>query len=241
MTKLILQATKILIALITALLIFSCNSFNGIKGNGTVTIETRETSKFEGVKAKTGLNVTLEQGPNFLVEVEADENLQEHIFAEVKDGILSVYSDVNIYSAEAKKVTIQAPHFNTIHASSGASIHSASTIIASDLDVDTSSGSSINISVKAKNLNCESSSGSSLTLKGEAEKAYLDSSSGSSMHLKDLAVNYVTAESSSGSSIETDVLEKLSGKASSGSSIHTVSTPKEVEKVESSGGSVSID
>lgn len=242
MTKLILQITKIIIALVLVLFVSSCSNFmtNSINGDGNVVTETRNTPDFKGIKAQSGLTVVLEQGDSKIVEVEADENLHNHIFTEVENGILKIYSDVNIFKCDAKKVYVQAPSFSSIHASSGASVEGTSIISSPDLDIDSSSGSLIDLEIDTKNLNCESSSGSTITLKGNASNLSADSSSGSSINLNDLQANNVIAESSSGSSIHIMAKDKLEARASSGSSITCENTPKELQKEESSGGSVSI-
>lgn len=239
MIKLIIQITKIIITAILGLLMFSCGNFNSISGNGNVITTERNVPNFTSVEAKTGLEVIVEQSNVTEVKVEADDNLQEHIFAEVENGILKVYCDANIYKSDARKVYVKSPVFNGITSSSGASVESLNTIKSKNLVIESSSGSEITLKVDTQKLFCDSSSGSNIEISGIATNVETDSNSGSTIDLSELVAQNVEANSSSGSSTTVHATEKLSADASSGSSIEYRETPKEISKNESSGGSVS--
>lgn len=239
MIKLIVQITKLIIATLVALLVVSCGNFNSISGDGNVTTTKRKVESFTALKAKNGLEVYLKQGNTTYVEVEADANLQDHIFTVVENGTLTVYSDANIFKSEAKKVYIEVPNLNTISASSGVSLESANELAFNDVKIDASSGSSIELKIKSQSIVCESSSGSQITLMGSAENVSTDSSSGSTIDLSQLIANNVDADASSGSSTTVNAKSRLKAEASSGSSIDYVSNPTEISVNESSGGSIS--
>src|SRR5690606_14862712 len=86
-----------------------------------------------------------------------------------------------------------------ISASSGSEIKSMNTITSSSLDIKSSSGSEIDITIQAENAYCTSSSGSTINLKGKALKLQTQSSSGSDIDAEDLLANEINATSSSGS------------------------------------------
>ena len=77
-----------------------------ITGNHNVVRETRSTNSFTGVKVSAGIDIYLTQGNKISVVVEADENLQQYILTEVRDGVLSIYSEYNIRGARSKKVYV---------------------------------------------------------------------------------------------------------------------------------------
>lgn len=239
MIKLIVQITKLIIATLVALLVVSCGNFNSISGDGNVTTTKRKVDSFTAIKAKNGLEVHLKQGNTTYVEVEADANLQDHIFTVVENGTLEVYSDTNIYKSIAKKVFIEVPNLNSISASSGVSIESENELAFNDLKIDASSGSNVKLNIKSQALTCDGSSGSLIQLLGSADNVSTNSSSGSSINLSELIANNVDADASSGSSTTVNASKKLKAEASSGSSINYVSNPTEVSVNESSGGSIS--
>ncbi len=244
MVKFVVFCTKVIAATIAATLFSSCHTGfdlgNGIDGNGNVTTEKRNVEgNFSKVDVSRGLNVTLEQADNYFVEVEADQNLQEHITTRVENGTLTITTDGNIDEATAKNIRVKLPSLTSLEATSGSSVSTKNTFNGTEIEVKTSSGSEANLSLEFDAVSCESSSGSSLTVKGKALKLTTDSSSGSEIDAHGLLVNEVVSESTSGSSTDVNPLVSLNAKASSGSSIDYSSSPKTVTKEESSGGSVS--
>ena len=245
MVKFVVFCTKAIAATIAAVLVSSCQIKDidlgpGIDGDGNVTTEKRNLEEnFTKVEVSRGLNVTLEQADTYLVEVEADQNLQEHITTKVKNGTLFITSDESIDEATAKNIRVKLPSLTAIETTSGSSVSTSNTFSGTDIDVKTSSGSEADLSLEFDNIKCETSSGSSLAVKGKALKLTTDSSSGSEIDAQGLLVNEVVSESTSGSSTDVHPLVSLNAKASSGSSIDYGSSPKTVFKEESSGGSVS--
>lgn len=244
MTKLIIQITKLFVIALTFLLLQSCMNSNWnretISGNGNIVEVSRTVdTTFQAVKAQTGLDVIIRQDNNVSIKVEADENLLDHIFTEVKDGELIIHSDANILNFKAKKIYVCVPNLNKISSSSGASINSEKTFDFDNLELESSSGSVIDITVKSNYLSCESSSGSSIIAKGSAKSITTESSSGSTIDLENLIAENGQSSSSSGSSTNVNVTNELKADASSGSSIHFVTKPSSLIKDESSGGSVS--
>lgn len=245
MVKFVVFCTKIIAATIAAVLFSSCHIRdiqigNGIDGNGNVTTEKRHVEgNFTKIDVSRGLIVTLEQADTYLVEVEADENLQEHITTKVENGTLFITSDENIDDATAKNILVKLPSLTSIETTSGSSVTTNNTFKGTDIDVKTSSGSEADLNIEFDNVRCESTSGSTLAVKGKALKLNTHSSSGSEIDANGLLVNDVVSESTSGSSTDVHPLVSLNAKASSGSSIDYGSSPKTVVKEESSGGSVS--
>ncbi|MCO6175574.1 DUF2807 domain-containing protein [Flavobacterium sp. NRK F10] len=245
MLKIIVEFTKVIILILIGILMNSCTKFNSnfqsVSGNGNVvTVNRTITEPFTAIKAKTGLQVIVKQSPDQSITIEADENLQDHIFTEVKEGCLEVYSDANIRKSSAKKVYITLPELTELSSSSGANVTSANTFHCKTIDFDSSSGSNLNFSVEAQKIDCESSSGSTMKLNGQTVSLETDSSSGSSMNLENLVAQNVDSEASSGSSTHVNPTENLKADASSGASITYVSQPKRITTDKSSGGSVSL-
>lgn len=245
MVKFVVFCTKVIAATIAAALFSSCHIRDidfgpGIDGNGNVTTQKRNVEgNFTKIDVSRGLNVTLEQADTYFVEVEADENLQEHITTKVENGTLFITSDENIDEATAKKIRVKLPSLTALETTSGSSVSTKNTFNGTDINVKTSSGSEADLSLEYDAIKCKSTSGSSLAVKGKALQLNTHSSSGSTIDAQSLLVNDVVSESSSGSSTDVHPLVSLNAKASSGSSIDYDSSPKTVTKEESSGGSVS--
>lgn len=246
MIKYSIISTKIFVAVFASLLFSACNANlnlgDGIDGNGNVTTKTRNVeNNFSKIDVSRGLNVTIEQATTYFVEVEADENLQDHITTRVENGTLFITSDENIDEAKAKNIRVKLPTLTAVKSTSGSSISSNGILKGTEISIETTSGSETKLTLEFDKISCEASSGSSLTINGKALRLKTDSSSGSSIEANGLLSNDVESESTSGSSTNVHPLVSLRAKASSGSSIDYNSSPKTVTKEESSGGSVSKD
>ncbi|MCF6129576.1 DUF2807 domain-containing protein [Flavobacterium sp. AS60] len=245
MVKFVVFCTKVIAVTAAAALFSSCHVRDiefgsGIDGNGNVTTQKRNVEgNYTKVDVSRGLNVTLEQADTYFVEVEADDNLQEHITTKVENGTLYITSDENIDEATAKNIRVKLPSLTALETTSGSSVSTKNTFNGTDIDIKSSSGSEANLSLEYETIKCKSSSGSSIAVNGKALQLNTKSSSGSEINARGLLVNDVVSESSSGSSTDVNPIVSLNAKASSGSSIDYHGSPKTVSKEESSGGSVS--
>jgi len=239
MIKCIVLLTKIIVLTVISLFLTSCN-FKGIKGSGNVTTEIRPLNgTFNGVQVDNGLELILEQSNETKVNVVADDNLQNHIKTEIKNGILMVTSDFsNYYNVKSNKVYVFAPHIETMEASSGSNLNSVNTIKADDIQIKSSGGSTVDITIETEHANTQASSGSTIILKGKAIKLETNSSSGSSIEAEKLLSNAISAKASSGSNIHIYPLVSLNAEASSGSSISYHNNPKTLKVNSSSGGNI---
>lgn len=245
MIKYIVILTKIIIITLVTLLFSSCKYDvdwgDGIDGTGNVTVEKREINDvFTKVKVERGLEVVISQSELKRIEVEADQNLLEHISTKVENGVLIITSDESIDSSETMIVRVQMPVIEGLTATSGSKITVGTTLKGTSIRLDSSSGSEIEAFLEYDEVRSTSSSGSSITLSGIALKLFTDASSGSDITAKSLEANTVKSEASSGSTSTVNALQELTVSASSGASIKSVSKPEIINKDESSGGSVSI-
>lgn len=244
MIKYLVILTKIIIITLITLLFSSCKYNvdwgNGIDGTGNVTIEKREVSEnFTRVKVNRGLEVIISQSDVKEIEVEADQNLLEHISTKVENGTLIITSDESIESAESLIVRVQMPVVEGLTSTSGSHISTNATLKGKTIRLDSSSGSKIEAALAYDEVRTNSSSGSSIIVSGKALSLITDASSGSEITAEALEVNRVASDASSGSTTTVNALQELTATASSGSSIESVTTPTIINKEESSGGSVS--
>ncbi|UFH35606.1 head GIN domain-containing protein [Flavobacterium acetivorans] len=244
MLKIISIITKFILVALTALLFASCNhsvNFKSIKGSGTVTTEKRAVhGEFKSVEVSNAIDLVIEQSDKKEVIVEADDNLQQSITTKVENGVLIIGCDYNSFvNIESKKVIVRMPVIEELSASSASSVSSINTLKGENINLRTSSASSMNLSIKADYISTKSSSGSTISISGLALNLKAIASSGSEINAADLLVNDVEAKSSSGASIRLHPIVSLNARASSGSSISYNTIPKSIEKRSSSGGSIS--
>jgi len=237
-----LQFKSGLAIFITTMFLFSisaCAQFSGIKGNGKVIKEDRKVSEFSGVRISNGIHAYIVQSDTTQVTVETDENVAKYLITEVKNGVLNVYLDESIHHVKTLKVYISSPKYESMRASSGATVFSKGTIKSGEMFIDISSGAEVKMNIEVNKLTCESSSGSDLTLNGKATVMNASSSSGSEIDAENLESEKCTVSTSSGANAHVFVTRELDAKASSGSQIHYNGNPSIVSKDRSSGGGIS--
>tara|TARA_Y100000034_G_scaffold136680_1_gene214859 strand:+ start:20235 stop:20888 length:654 start_codon:yes stop_codon:yes gene_type:complete len=213
---------------------------NRVNGNRNVTTQNRTTGEeFTSIRVSSGLDLHLTQGTKNSVVVEADENLQDIIITEVRDGVLKIYTDKNIWRAASRKVLVTCTDIEAITATSGSDVYGKSVINAKSLKVTSTSGADVRLEVAAENVETKSTSGSNIRIKGNTITHSSKATSGASIDAYGLLSKDVTVNVSSGADINIHASESLNAKASSGGDIDVKGNPKKVTKKSSSGGSVS--
>ncbi|MGO3184021.1 MAG: head GIN domain-containing protein [Aequorivita sp.] len=236
-----MKSIHIIILGFTALAVTSCNINinNGEKGNGNLVTQERDvTENFTEVRGSAGLDVYLTQGDTNKIVVETDENLQQYIETNVKNGKLHVTTSENIGRSKAKKVYVTFMELNNIEASSGADVIGNSIIKSKNLSLRSSSGADLEVEVFSQELTIKSSSGSEVDVSGKASTLKADASSGSEIDAEKLMVVNCNAEASSGAEVTVNVKDRLETHVSSGGSIKYYGDPVSVDSNKSHSGSV---
>ncbi|MDP2685983.1 MAG: head GIN domain-containing protein [Aequorivita sp.] len=224
-----------------SLLLSACN-FNintGENGNGNVVTQERNvTEDFTEVRGSAGLDVYLTQGDENKIVVEADENLQQYIEADIEEGKLHITTSENIGRSKAKKVYVTYKELNTVEASSGADVTGNSVIKSENISLKSSSGAQLNVEIFAKNLTAKTSSGADIIVSGKASSLKADASSGSELNAKELLVLECNAEASSGAEVTVNVKDNLETNVSSGGEVNYYGNPVSVNSNKSHSGNV---
>ena len=212
---------------------------NGVRGNGVVVTEQRTpTESFNSIKVSSGIDLFLTQSETPSISVQSDENIQELIITEVENGTLKIYLDKNTHHVSAKKVMV---HFKTIEgitSSSGSYVYSTNTLQVPSLDLKSSSGSEMKLTVETEKLTSRSSSGAVMKLKGHAKDFSGNSSSGSQINASKLIADFCEADASSGANLSVNCIETFKANASSGGHIKNHESSIKTVVNSSSGGRI---
>ena len=234
--------SKIIAVLFLSTFATSCviDGFNRIKGDRNVTVEKRNISKdYSKIKISNGLDVYITQGNKVSVTVEADENLHDVIKTEVRNGVLKIYSERNIWRAKAQKIYITTHPIEAIKATSGSDVYSENTLTGDNLEIETNSGADMSLRLNVHSVVSSSSSGSDLKLVGNATNYTAIATSGSSTKSYGLKSKNVTVKATSGADIDVYAIESINAKANSGGDVDYKGTPTINKNKASSGGSIS--
>ena len=233
--------TKYIIGLILGLMMFSCQfDMNfGVRGNGNVeTIERDLNGTFDEIEVSRGLDVYLTQGSEVFLEVEADENLHDIIVTKIEGNTLKIYADDNISYSASKSVFVSVPDLSRIEATSGSDVIGKNTFKVDDIEIETTSGSDLELDIEATNVRCSATSGSDLRLSGTADKLIASATSGSDIKASRLETKICEAKATSGADITVHTSDELIAKASSGGDVKYYGSPSKVETSDGVSGSV---
>ena len=210
-----------------------------VHGNKIVTTEERKTKVFSGIKVSSGIDVFLRQGDeNGTLKVEADENLHEYIRTEVKDGILNVYTDANIRSAEMKRVYVTIKEPGYIKTTSAGNVIGESPIHTGNIKLSSTSAGDIKLELFASEVKVDISSSGDITLAGEADRLVADLSSAGDLNAYDMKVVEADVSVSSAGNADLTVLKRITAKASSAGKINYSGNPEYVDAHSSSAGRI---
>ncbi len=198
----------------------------------------RKTDSFTGIKVSSGIDVYLKQGNDESVSVEADENLHEYILTEVRGGVLNVYSEYNIRSAERKRVYVTMKEVQSVRTSSAGDVIGESPINTDRLELSASSAGDIKLDVSAKMIDVDISSSGDISLTGETDKLRADLSSAGDLKAYDLMAREADISVSSAGDADVNVSERITARASSAGDINYKGDPKYVDAHSSSAGGI---
>jgi hypothetical protein len=209
-----------------------------VYGNNKVVKRERTVEPVSGIRVSSGIDVYLSQGDKMSLFVETDENLHEYILTEVRDGILNVYTEVNIREAEMKRVYVTLKEVNSLSTSSAGDLIGETPIRSDNLKLSASSAGDIKLEVYTKNIKGNISSSGNVTLSGETDMLEADLSSAGDLNAFNLKVREADVSVSSAGDADILVTERLNARASSAGDINYKGDPKYVDAHSSSAGGV---
>lgn len=186
---------------------FSFN-FKGVKGSGTPASEARELKDFKRVDVGGVFQVEITAQREFAVEVEADDNLLQHIRTEVRNGTLHISTERKISPSNQIKVRVWAPDID---------------------DLDISGVANVTLTdVKNSALNIDSSGASKVSVAGKTNKLTVDVSGATKINAEELATVDANIDASGASHVFVNVSGELRGDASGASKITYSGSPSSI-------------
>jgi len=231
-----------LFAAIVVIMSVSCTTQGQFRktvyGNKDVVTKERKAGNFDGVRVSSGIDVFLKQGSSESIKVDADENLHEYILTEIKDGVLHVYTDANIRSAERKRVYVTMKDITSVSTSSAGDVIGETPVKCKNLKLSASSAGSIKLDVTADEIKVNISSSGDISLEGTADVLEADLSSAGDLNSFDLKVREADISVSSAGDADVNVTERLTARASSAGDVRYEGNPKYVDAHSSSAGGI---
>ncbi|GAA4340362.1 GIN domain-containing protein [Flaviaesturariibacter amylovorans] len=148
----------------------------GIKGSGNVVVRELPVTGFTKLEVGSMIAVVMAQGDKEAVAVEADDNLQDLVKAEVSDGTLRVWMQegtkgVNLRGYKKLTVHLTFRDLTSMKFSTMGRVRSEGTLKFKELRIRNSSMGSIELDLTADRLDLLNEAMGSVTLKGRATEA----------------------------------------------------------------------
>jgi hypothetical protein len=176
-----------LIILIIMMISFSgafSQSFIPVKGKGPSIEKNFNVSDFKGIDVSGGFDVILVQGSTESLTLTAQENLFEHITANVENGILRIYTHNNLWATQPMKARITFKNINSLKVSGGGDTYSETPVDAEALNVNISGGGDFRSIINSGELKYYIRGGGDTDIEGKTKDYNLDVSGGGDIKSK---------------------------------------------------------
>ena len=209
-----------------------------IYGSGDVITEDRSVSDFNKLKVSSGIDVIIKYGDSESLEIEADDNLIEHIRTEIVDGTLKIFTNKNIRKARSMTVYLEYKELNSIRISSAGDVSGQNKMVTDKLKIDISSAGDLDLEVEAEEIICDISSSGDAHLSGTADLLEVDLSSAGDLHAFELITKNCNVSCSSAGDARVYATEELDLRCSSAGNIYYKGEAELVSSHSSSAGSI---
>lgn len=193
--------------------------------------QTRTVKNFSKIDISGGFKVMLTQGTSEQLTVEADDDMLSKIVTEVNNGTLVIKLENNSWNRSAGEMIVNLTfvNLNEIELSGAVNITGTNPMKFSNLGIDASGATKINLNLSATRLDCDFSGASELTLKGNAPEADIDLSGASNIEALDFMTRKCSIECSGASNAKVHATESLTVEGSGASKISYKGNPGAVE------------
>lgn len=207
------------------------------KGNGNIQIRELNPGNFNGVELNEAVEYYLSQGENYLVKVEADENLLSEVKATVNNGILTVNTK-SLGGATKLKVSIISPEWKTLKAGGAASVKTENVLKQASFNVSATGASVLALSLDVNDLISGVGGAANVMFTGTAVNHTSEVGGAAALDASGLSTSKTTISLNGAASAIVDAKDELSGNVSGAASLVYKTKPGVLEIKETGAGSV---
>jgi len=227
------------------LILAVATGYSQVKGSEQVVKQDREVGSFSGIKVKSGIDLAVRQGTDNALVVEADENLQEYIISEVKEGVLHIYvkKNTNIMRSTKMDAHVSVKDLESLSISGGGDVESVNRIASEDLAISISGGGDLKFEFSANSTHCSVAGGGDVILEGECKEMKTSIAGGGDL-VMDVSISSLALSMSGGGDAVIDGGDNISEvkiSMSGGGELVLEGVCKTVQVSVSGGGNVVCD
>ena len=232
--KLNSASTKPMIKILMTLSLIAAISINAFSAT-----QERQVGSFNKIDASGPFLITLLQNQQYAGKIiidGTDQNISR-VVTNVKDQELNISMEGMNIRTKAIELTIYIDDLKSIDLNGAVYLQGTSTLKFTDLSIDCSGSSVINLELTADKLKLDTSGKSSISLSGKANSLDIDFSGASEFKGEKLVLKHASIDCSGASVVSVHAIETLSIEAS-GSSVIKYSGSPRILKRELSGTSI---
>lgn len=221
---------------VSATLFTSCRPWDGIVPHGDILTEIRDVDGFHALDVSLFGEVEMRIDTAFYVEVQAHENIIHHLETINDNGILKVYFDKNVWSANGVKIIIASPSWDGIEVSGSCEVNVLDELQGDQLDLAISGSGDIDFnSVQFDDIHATISGSGSISMPGTAVN--LDATVSGSGNIDALAciVQFATVNISGSGNVRVHVTDELNVTISGSGDVEYTGDPNVQSNISGSG------
>lgn len=222
--------TKALYLLVLPVLFAACKS-KCVEDFGTRSVREAKVKPYDEIKVSGPVKLILRQDSTFNVNIQADSNLVDKIKAEVSGHQIEVKLDAEQYCGkDSIIVSLGIGALKKIEASGASRIYTSSAINVTDLDLDLSGATQLNLAVNAGKLTTKTDGAAKLNLTGQAGVFVLTSKGALDMDAFSFITGKYDLNLEGVAKLNINVLNDLKVKATGAVDIHYKGNPKDIKE-----------
>ena len=182
---------KIILASITLVICLSATAcmFDNIKGSGKVTSETKNIGAFTNIRTSGSIDIEITQSETDAATVETDDNLQQYIVLENKNGTLEIHFKENMSVNPTKAIVhLSCKKLEYIASSGSGDISTKGNFKTGNLNISHSGSGDFNLDVTLQKITFKKSGSGDVKLKGSADYFSITSSGSGNTNAAELTV-----------------------------------------------------
>jgi hypothetical protein len=215
-----------------------------VKGNGEMTTQERVTGDYDGVAVGGFFDVDLVSGTEGTISVKAEENLQEYIITEVKNGILhiKIENGVNLKPSSWKDgihVTVPVEAIESLSLAGSGDVNSRTTLKAARFSAKISGSGDLNFRVDTDELNASMAGSGDMKISGNAGMFEVNIAGSGDIEAYDLEARSVDASISGSADLHVTASEFIKARVSGSGDIRYRGNPAKIDSKVSGSGEIS--
>jgi hypothetical protein len=212
--------------------VFSQHSKIIVKGSKVLKRESRDISNVQNIEVQSGIMVYLRIGDVETMEIEAEDNLIQHINTITTANTVKIELPGNIVFSDILpvKIYLQLNKIENLKASEGASIISTNTLSSNKISINLSKGSEVKVDLNCKDLSVNMLGGSAANITGKTVNGNFEIKGASKFEGDNLSAEICSVVASGASEIRLNADKQISITASQGSKITYFGNPLVLSK-----------